>query len=148
MMYRKEIISRMGAVEQEWRAASLAVTNLFRRSQDDPTILAIAIVTHNDVRSCLNNLEPTYLVRMFAVFEEALREIWRNVYSRTTRPETYVLIQRCASRQHVPSKELDDAHTVRAYRNAVVHGGDAPSMPMPEARTALCKFFGRMPPQW
>jgi hypothetical protein len=146
-MFRKEILLRMAAIEQEWRAATLAVAELARRALDDPTSLRAATVTHADVRACLANLQPTYLVRMFASFEEALREVWRRVYARTTRPETYVLIQRCAVRQNVPFDELANAQAVREYRNVIVHGGEAPPIP-PEARTALCKFFGRMPPQW
>jgi hypothetical protein len=51
-------------------------------------------------------------------------------------------------RQHVPADGIDRAHGVRDYRNAVVHGGDAPPILLPEARAALCKYFGRMPPQW
>ena len=147
-MYRKDVIQRLGAVEGEWRAATVAVSRLRHHSQNDPGVLVAATVTPADVRACLANLEPTYLVRMFAVFEESLRDIWRIVYGRKTRPETYSLIQRCAARQHIPADEIDAVHAVRDYRNSVVHGGEAPPIPLPSGRASLCKFFGRMPPQW
>jgi len=50
-----------------------------RRASVDPTLLDAAKVIHTHLRACRNNLEVTYLVRMFAVFEEALRDVRRLV---------------------------------------------------------------------
>src|SRR3954454_6418366 len=123
-MYRKEVIIKMGAVERECRAAVVAVSELLRRADADPTLLHTAKVVHADVRNCLQNVENTYLVRLFAVFEEALREVRRVVYGRGGPIKTHALIQQCAARQHVGHDYLTSAHAVREYRNAVVHGGD------------------------
>ena len=147
-MFRKEIILRIGAVEAEYRAAALAVAQLLSRAARDPTVLGSGEVTHAHVRACRSNLEQTYLVRMFAVFEEALREIRRTVYGKTGAIQTYMLLEQCASRQHVVADDLDNAHLVRDYRNSIVHGGEAVPVTLPQARQWLCKFFKWMPPEW
>ena len=135
-------------MEAEYRAAALAVRDLLARAGDDPTVLGAGEVTHADVRACLLNLEATYLVRMFAVFEEALRDVRRVVYLKAGTIHAYSLIQQCAARQGVRFDDLDNAHQVRDYRNTIVHGGDATPVPLPQARQWLCKFFGWMPPKW
>ena len=147
-MYSKQVVLRIGAVEGEHRAAALAVRDLLVRSADDPTVLGSGEVTHADLRACRMNLEQTYLVRMFAVFEEALRDVRRIVYGRSGAIHAYSLLQQCASRQHARVDDLDNAHLVREYRNTIVHGGEAAPVPLPQARQWPCKFFGWMPPEW
>jgi hypothetical protein len=44
--------------------------------------------------------------------------------------------------------DLAAAHLVRAYRNTIVHGGEADRVSLPQARVHLCTFFGWMPKQW
>lgn len=149
-MYRKDVILQMGAVEAEYRAALLAVDDLLGRAGRDPGVLRVASVTFAHVRACQANLENTYLVRMFAVFEEALRDVRRVIYGRDGPITTYALIQQCASRQHVREDDRTNAHAVRAYRNTVVQGGIGLALPvtLPQSRQWLCMFMGWMPPQW
>jgi len=138
----------MVRVEREFRAAALAVGRLAKDMLPDPTILGMANVVPADVRACGAGLEDTYLVRMFAVFEEALREVRRVVYGRAGPVQTYVLLNQCASRQKIKSDDLENAHRVREFRNTIVHGGDASPVTVPQARKWLCTFFGSMPKQW
>ena len=114
----------------------------------NPTILHGAQVVQADVRACRDGLENTYLVRMFAVFEEALRDIRRVVYQKPGPVLTFVLLNQCASRQKVKSDDLAAAHRVRDFRNTIVHGGNATPVTVPQARAWLCTFFGSMPKQW
>jgi hypothetical protein len=86
-------------------------------------------------------------VRLFAVFEEGLRDIWVTAFGKTTNPKTFDLLQGCGARQHVKHDDIANAHLVRAYRNRIVHGGDADSIGLPEARAYFCTFFGWMPKQ-
>lgn len=147
-MYRKDLIVKMGLIEQEYRAAALAISDLLRRVLRDPSVLDANTVVPGDLRSCRDNLEITYVVRMFAVFEEGLREARRVVHGKDRPIRTYDLLQQCAARQHIPYDHLSNVHRVREYRNAALHGGRAPIVPLAQARSWLCTFAGWMPPRW
>lgn len=147
-MFRKEVILRIGAVEREHRASFLAISQFMEHCKRNPLLLRHAALTPADLRICYNNCSVTYLVRMFAVFEESLRDVRRLVYGRNTPIKTYDLLQQCASRQHIPEQDLANAHLVREYRNSIVHGGIAPVVTVAQARSWLCKYFGWMPPKW
>jgi hypothetical protein len=147
-MYRHQIILRLKAVEREFTAASTSVTDLLRRAMLDPEVIRTTGVSLADLRACRDNLERTYLVRLFAVFEEALREVRRILYRKEGAIQTYSLIQQCASRQRIPSDEIRSVHDVRELRNAIIHGGDSVPLSLPTARQGLCIFMSRMPPQW
>lgn len=147
-MYRKDVIHRIRAVEADFRAADTAVRRLAGQVLDDPTILAPTGLQPADVRHCARSLEPTYLVRMFSVFEAHLRDVWTSALGRDTHPRMQDLLNGCASQMALPSDYLSNAHRVRDYRNSVVHGGPADVVPLPRAREYLCVFFGRMPHQW
>lgn len=105
MTRRKDIIFRIAAVEREFRAAALAVSALQERVRRDPGTIGTVAVTPADVRNCAANLEATYLVRMFAVFEEALRDVWASAFARRTRPKTVDLLDGCAAHQHVADRD-------------------------------------------
>jgi hypothetical protein len=146
--FRSDIIDGMDAVEREFRAATLGMSRLMADMLPDPTILRGAQVVPADVRACHAGLESTYLVRMFAVFEEALRDVREIVYLKQGPIKTYALLNQCASRQKVKTDHLAGAHRVRDFRNRIVHGGSAPPVTLPQARAWLCSFFGSMPKQW
>ena len=139
-MFRKEIIFRMHAIEREYRAADLATGELLKKAVDDPTTLYFANLAVADVRACRQNSEITYLVRMFAVFEEALREVRRIVYGRSNPIRTYDLLQQFAARQYIPHAHLANAHAVRDYRNSVIHGGDAQAITTRDWRIYSCRL--------
>jgi hypothetical protein len=147
-MLRKQVLESMAGVEREYRVAARGVDRLLQQSQSDPTVLGDAAVMPADVRRCLDNLENTYLVRLFAVFEESLREVWAAAFAKTTYPKTKQLLDGCAARQHVRHDDLINAHQVRDYRNAIVHGGQALQITLPQSRAFLCAFFGWMPKHW
>jgi hypothetical protein len=147
-MFRKQVIEAMAAVEREYRAAERAIILLHQGCQSDPAALGSEAITLADVRQCMTHLGDTYLVRLFAVFEEALREVWATAYKRSSHPRTYDLMQGCAARQHVRHDDLAAAHLVREYRNSILHGGEAVYVAVPHARSYLCTFFGWMPRQW
>jgi hypothetical protein len=101
-----------------------------------------------DIRQCRQDLEDTFLVRMFAVFESVLRAYWRSGLRRRTHPNMQTLLDRVASSRHVPSDRLSTAHSVRDYRNAVVHTGTAPAVSLADARAYLCTFLSHLPKEW
>jgi hypothetical protein len=122
-MYRKEIVNAMKAVEREHAVAAHAIQMLQTRLEMGEALpVALGLP---DVRRCAEQLERTYYIRLFAVFEEALREIWKRAWNKSTYPKTIDLINGSASRKRVKSDDLEKAQSVRDYRNMLVHGGQA-----------------------
>ena len=103
-----------------------------------------------DYRNFRDNLEPTYLIRLFAEFEAGLREAWELAFRRTTSPGVRDLIDSLYTQCFIPEAWRDCVHQVRKYRNALVHegGDDAQAIGMREACSDLCRFFGHLPHNW
>lgn len=98
-----------------------------------------------------NDLEVTYLVRLFAEFESALRSFWRpnRGKKKKTRPQTKQLLDLIASIRKIGYTELKNAHTVRDYRNVLIHDNELDENVDPisieEARRRLMLYFMRLP---
>lgn len=101
-----------------------------------------------DIARCRNDLEKAYLIRIFAVFEVTLRDYWRAGCGRRSHPRTHDLLNALASRLYVQSDVLANAHSVRAYRNSLLHGGAAPSVQLHDAKQFLCRFLASLPRMW
>ncbi len=139
---------RIKIVEGRFRAAKASVDHLFAVCQNDPTRIDRIGLRVRDIRDCANDLEDTYLIRAYAVFETTLRDYWQ-VCIRRTHPPAKTLIDRVASRCTALANELKDVHTVREYRNWLVHGGTMPAkVAMAEAKSCMCKFLRNLPPSW
>jgi hypothetical protein len=147
---REERIERIVGVEGEFFAARAAVTLLERRVQADPSFGLSEGWRRKDARELRSNLEGTYLIRIFAEFETALRDVWENSFLRITRPPTGALLQAIAARRFVEQGCLDRADAVRVYRNSLVHEGNEQieAMPIGEARSCLCRYLSRLPRDW
>ena len=97
------------------------------------------------------NLELTYLIRMFAEFESGLLDYWKNGLGKRSRPGASALIDSLSSRHKVFPQVRTDAHSVRRYRNRLVHEEDAEdtaSVNLADARNHLCRFFSHLPEDW
>ena len=99
-------------------------------------------------------LEGTYLIRLWAVFETAWSSYWRYA---THRPEgrikAFPLIQWAEGVQEgrpIEAAITPLVHQVRAYRNDLVHDHQIPAPPVPirEARTYLSTHLSKLPDQW
>ena len=137
-------------VELRFRAAKTSADHFLAFCQDDPTRIASKSgLRVRDIRDCAEDLEDTYLIRAYAVFETTLRDYWRNACMRRSRLGAEQLINRVASRCAALAKELKDVHAVREYRNWLVHGGTMPAkVAMAEAKSCMCKFLRNLPPSW
>lgn len=102
----------------------------------------------SDLRSCLEDVEGTYLIRLFASFEATLRRYWSGPLGRKTRPQAKHLVDRVAAHRKMPHDVLTAADRARSFRNALVHGGVAPPMTLAEARRALCVYLSYLPRDW
>jgi hypothetical protein len=139
--------SRIKAVEREHVAMRQAATHFLQRALDDPTILQ-GNLRQAEIILALENLEGTYIMRLFAEFETGAREYWGVKWA--TDPKTVDLLDGLAARCRIPEAQRDNAHKVREYRNSLVHEReDEPDVvSLDKARSYLCQFFSYLPPQW
>ena len=96
------------------------------------------------------DLEATYIIRLFAEFETALREAWGRAYRKTSHPRTIELLEAFAARCSVPPKLYASVDDVRRYRNALVHEEDlaATAIPIADAGKTLRRFLSWLPTNW
>ena len=139
--------ARVSAVEREYAVVRAAADRLAEAVATARVLLHPYRPSH--LRDAIDNLDGTYLVRLFAVFEAALRSYWM-VEVRESRPPAEVLVDRVADRVHIPRSEVDDVHAVRLRRNGIVHedAGPASEVTLNEARGGLQTFLKRLPDRW
>ena len=77
-MTRREVFADVRGAEDEYHAAVLALDRLQAESAHNVTVLAAADVSLRDVVACARNLERTYVIRVYASFEAALRDYWQS----------------------------------------------------------------------
>jgi hypothetical protein len=141
---------RIKDVEREYRVASYAGELLDEHLAAKPDALAVLDLRRRDAVRFRANLEPTYLIRVYAEFEACLREAWRRAFGRKTFPKMEVLIDRIGDLRQVPAGLVTEVHQVRGYRNDVVHDvrrGEA-RVSLGQARSHLCSYIGRLPLDW
>jgi hypothetical protein len=140
----------MRAIMREYRVARVAARDLQARLRADPSALSEEQLQVADFHGYRDNLEATYLIRLFAEFEAGLREAWALALGQATGPRMQDLIDAFAARRLIPAPWRDAAHTVRAHRNALIHEGgvDVPPIGLDEAQRHLCRFFSYSPQDW
>jgi len=122
-----------------------------RQIRADPTPLRRHRLTGADVANCQRNLESTYIVRLFAELEAALRTFWKHVKKPSDWPRIHVraLIANVAARQLVSPETLARANEVRQCRNRLVHERPTgPVLTLAECRSHLCRFLSFLPHLW
>lgn len=100
----------------------------------------------------LEELEGTYLIRMWAVFEAAWASFWRHHTGNTGMIKALHLIQWAKGVQagHKAADDVTDAiDRIRLYRNFLVHGDHpAPRVPIEAAKTYFNRHLVKLPDQW
>lgn len=153
MIRRQQRIEWIVAVAREYLAAKSAADLLKTQIQADPNLGTNQGWEARDGIAFIDNLESTYIIRLYAEFEAGLRDYWANHLNRTTHPPMVHLLQSLAD-QRISVDRLEDADAVREYRNFLVH--DESENPPPgtrtftvaEAKTHLCYCFGRLDTDW
>lgn len=143
---------RVRAVENEYKSVRIAVDRLNAAVAADPTVLMNAPTPAN-LSVAGRNLEGTYLVRLFAEFESALRSYDRARHNDPTlKTDASILIDTIGGRrgQGISANVRLGAHAVRRVRNHWAHERDATSerMPIAEARARLQQFLSWLPEEW
>jgi hypothetical protein len=103
---------------------------------------------HIDFRRAVDNLETTYIIRLFAEYEAILQDHLSARHPGIRMPRTAeALINRVALRERLPHPVREDAQAVREYRNALVHRRitPVPSRSLREVRAVLNRFLARLP---
>jgi hypothetical protein len=150
MTPRQRRLERLREIEREWLVASIAAEGLEERLRANPSALAADELEFTDYRNFRDNLEPTYLIRLFAEFEAGLREAWALAFHQATSPRMQDLIDSVAARCVISPGWSARVHEIRGYRNALVHEGGEEVQPigMREACSELCRFFSGLPHRW
>jgi hypothetical protein len=154
MQYRRfEWHEHIKDVEGEYKGARVAVDHFKAQLIAMPDIMARDDEARVYLRAADKNLEGTYLVRLFAAFEAALRSYDRARHNAPTRTEVAtVLIDSIGGRrgQGILASIREGAHAVRRVRNYWAHESDASQEPMTiaDARARLQKYLSWLPEQW
>jgi hypothetical protein len=140
-------------VEGEYQAARIAVDRLKAELIATPDLLTGITEARTYLRAADRNLEGTYLVRLFAAFEAALRSYDRARHNDPMRDEkASVLIDMTGGRhgQGISNAVREGAHAVRRVRNYWAHENDATPEPMTitNPRARLQKYLSWLPDEW
>ena len=141
-------IRRIKAVEREYLATRFSVDQALQQVRQDPTLLTRDLRVR-EIEHASELLEGTYIIRLFAEFETALRIFLQKSRGRPP-ARTRDLLETVAARRRIPHEHLRNAHAVRDYRNVLVHEREADIDPMSirEARSHLCVYFSFLPRDW
>lgn len=116
-------VEQLKVVREDYTAARAAlefVEQAWERLQNEPFARGLRL---RQIMRSLARLEATHIIRLFAEFEGILRAYLAisRPHRRLRRTPTEVLINSVALRLHIPDPIRDAAHTVRLYRNFLVH---------------------------
>ena len=140
-------------IEGEYKAIRFAVDRLKAGLVATPDLLQRNDEARTYLRAADRNLEGTYLVRLFAAFEAALRSYDRTRHNDPNRKEeAAVLIDMIGGRrgQGISTAVREGAHAVRRVRNYWAHEDDIPPqrMTITEARAILQTYLSWLPAEW
>jgi hypothetical protein len=154
MIKRQVRIERINAVLQEYLAATTAAELLIAKTKPDPSYGSSKGWEPRAGDAFVQNLEATYLIRIYAEFEAGLRDYWLTYRKRDTRPKMYQLLNEAIPNQHFPQDFIDRADEVREYRNSLVHdiedelGDDIVHFTVREAKKHLCAYIACLDAAW
>ena len=148
MPRRHEWLSRIKAIEREYIAMRQAADYFLRVAREDPNIL-LERLKHAEIARASENLEGTYIIRIFAEFEAGARLYWAATWKKDPK-RTVDLLNGIAARCGIPTTQRNLGHRVREYRNHLVHEREreVEGLSITDARGYLCRFFSFLPHRW
>ena len=151
-MKPNEAFNKLGDVREEFFAAKFSLVETLRAYNADAEVHHAGNqqhVTLGHLQVCSDNLQITYVLRLFAEFEGILRDYWHYARKRTTDPPMAVLMDSLAAYCHMKADDVRNAHEVREYRNDVVHDHLQDSrLDFPECCSRLARFLRWLPQRW
>lgn len=151
-MNRRRGYDLLERVRDELDAGQFALRRVLSKWDDDAD-LAIAAqkryVTETQIRRCADNLELTFVLRLFSEFEAILRDFWTQGMGRATEPAMTQLLDSVAARRNVHPDDLAMAHDIREFRNHIIHESLRElRFDFPQCARTLGKFLSRLPVDW
>lgn len=141
---------RLKGVQREYVAA-LDSLNYVVENWERQTIY-FSVTTPRLCGAALRNLETVFTIRLFSVFEGVLKERLATNHSHLRliqEPRVVYLIDRVANLQnpHIDSPLRMKVHSVREYRNYLVHSGGKTVLPVTfsESLARLTRFVDKLP---
>ena len=151
----RELMDRVQGAEREYYAVAHAVDH--HRSAVRAGHIALPRATSpRDLDAAADQLESTYMIRIWAEFETALRSFRRHMTGDPDdRIRTENLIDWTAGLgqgRAISADVRDDVHEVREYRNFLVHERDDQGPPaavaIDVARRRLNIYLQKLPERW
>lgn len=139
---------RIKAVEREHRAVRFAADQLLQSLQDGTKLIQDDL-KRRDIDRASENLDGTYVIRLFAEFETALKRYLQDKKIRIPR-DARPLLDRVAVRVGFSGDILISAHKVRMFRNRLVHDREDAGelLTIRQATSHLCTFLSRLQTTW
>ena len=136
------------AVEREYQSVRIAVARLSAAVARDPAALGAGVSPRN-LKAADDHLEGTYLIRMFAEFETAVRSHWGTIRPRA-RTQVKSLLDNVGALRGMPSDVIANPHKAREHRNRLVHERDdvVEAVPFTDARRHLAIYLTRLSSEW
>lgn len=143
-------IVRIKAIEKEHQVALVARDTLSMILKKHPSRLTDHGLEQAHLDAFRDNLDATYLIRVFAEFETGLRDYWKQLPKKRPNARVSDMIRSISSSRKIDFQIMANVEVVRKYRNRLVHEEDseAEGVEVREARKSLCLFFGRLPENW
>ncbi len=140
--------SEIKAVEKEYNAMRLAADRLLEAVRVDPNLIRDK-KERAYLKVASDNLEPTYVMRLFAQFETALKSFLTLKKLRVPRIAE-ALLNKAASKRRIGNDLLSKAHAIREYRNVLTHERDKPmeAIEIRKVTSKLCTFVSQLQLKW
>jgi hypothetical protein len=154
MIKRQQRIKRISAVHEEYLAAKTASMLLAAQTKANSKYGYDHGWEPRAGMAFAANLEATYIIRIYAVFEAALREYWLTHRKQITRPKMYQLVNEAIPNQSFSQDIIENADEVREYRNFLVHdiedepGQGVLNLSVQQAKSYLCAYIARLDSAW
>jgi hypothetical protein len=137
----------------EYKSARVAFDRLRDAVAATPDIMKAYPDAREHLGDAHEHLEGTYLVRLFAAFEAALRSYDRAKHNDPIRETAAsVMIDEIGGKRGrgIQTGIRDDVHEVRRVRNSWAHESDEDPGPMTidEARRRLQRYLSELPDEW
>lgn len=150
MTKRQSYFERFNAVGREHETAKFAVELLMGLLRTNPSFLRRFELGQRDAIRLRDNLESTFLIRIFAEFEAGLRDAWQDAFHRQTQPAMKDLLEAVTGLRLIPRRWSQSVDEVRKFRNSMVHPGQVTPQvfSLIQARERICQFWSFMPLDW
>jgi hypothetical protein len=142
-----QLIRRLAELRAEYEAARAVLVLALRTWTQVAAEQELKGITHAAVQLSVANLEATYLIRLFALFEALLRDHWTASRPGTRAPDSAaVLIDQLGARYRIPAQVRSRTHSARQYRNAVAHARPGPPpVAFADALSSLNRYLAWLP---